>query len=437
VNEDIQFPEALEPLFSPARYKVAYGGRGGAKSWGFARALLILGAQSKLRILCTREVQKSIEDSVHKLLSDQIEKVGLLGFYDVQARKIKGSNGTEFLFAGLSDITAANVKSFEGVDIVWCEEAQAISKNSWNTLIPTIRKEDDGADVFKESEIWISFNPDLDTDETYVRFVTNPPPGAVLMPINYGDNPWFPSILEKERVHAKATMPKAEYENIWEGKCKPAVTGAIYAEEIGALRDDGRICDVAYDPAFKVHVIWDLGWNDMMALILVQRHLSTLRVIEYLEDSHKTLDWWSTELKTRRYNWGKLWLPHDGAHGDYKTGKSAEKIMQELGWETSITPSQPVETGIRTARMALARTYIDKTKAARLVECLKRYRRGIPATTGEPGAPRHDEFSHGADAYRYLAINAEYLHNHVEMPALTFETQFTHGADAPGFVTEW
>jgi phage terminase large subunit len=185
---------------------------------------------------------------------------------------------------------------------------------------------------------------------------------------------------------------------------------------------------VGYDPKLKVHVVWDLGWNDAMSLILVQRHLSSLRVLEYLEDSHRTLDWWSAELRQRRYNWGKLWLPHDGAHGDYKTGKSAQQIMADMGWDVAITPMQPVETGIRQARMALPLTYLDKTKAARLLECLKRYRRSVPVTTGEPGKPLHDEWSHGADAYRYLAVNAEQLTNVGDAPKLTFETQFSQGS---------
>ena len=396
-------PAKLRPLFEPMRYKVTHGGRGGGKSWAIARALLLLAAQKPLRILCTREVQKSIKDSVHKLLGDQIQAMGLGSFFEVQVSVIKAANGGEFLFAGLSDLTAESIKSFEGVDIVWCEEAQAISKRSWDILIPTIRK--DG------SEIWVSMNPELDTDDSYVRFIQSPPPDSVVIQVNYTDNPWFPDVLEKERQHALATMPKADYENIWLGKCRPAISGAIYADEVADMAAGGRMCDVAYDPTMKVHVIWDLGWNDSMSLILVQRHLSTLRVIEYLEDSHKTLDWWSAELRKRNYNWGTMWLPHDGAHADYKTGKTARELMEAAGWEVDITPNLPIESGIRMARMSLRQTYIDKAKAARLVECLKRYRRGVPASTGEPGRPVHDEWSHGADAFRYLAINADGLTN--------------------------
>ncbi|QLG89831.1 PBSX family phage terminase large subunit [Chitinibacter bivalviorum] len=395
------FPAKLRGLFSPCRYKVAHGGRGSAKSWSFARALLIQAAQSPLRILCAREVQKSIKDSVHKLLGDQIQSLGLGQFFTITDTSIKGANGTEFAFAGLASHTVESIKSFEGVDIVWVEEAQTVSKKSWDTLTPTIRK--------PGSEIWVSFNPDLDTDPTYQRFVLNPPPGAWVVQINYNDNPWFPEELEKERVHCQFSDPKS-YPNIWEGKCKSVVDGAIYADEVGNLIEQGRHRDVPYDPMLKSHVIVDLGWNDAMSIGVVQKVASELRVIRYIEDSHRTLDSYSAELRNMNLNWGTMYLPHDGAHKDFKTGMSSQQIMQNMGWTVQITPSMSIEDGIRLARMALPRTYIDR-QASRLVECLKRYRRGIPQTTNEPGAPLHDEFSHGADMFRYLAINAESFSN--------------------------
>jgi len=405
---EVRFPEKLEFLFKPHRFKVCYGGRGGAKSWGYARALLITGAERKLRILCTREVQKSIKDSVHKLLGDQIQELGLGQFYDVLTTEIRGKNGTEFIFAGLADHTAESIKSFEGIDRVWIEEAQAVSKRSWDILIPTIRKPD--------SEVWISFNPELDSDETYKRFVLNPPPSAVVVKINYQDNPWFPEVLEAERLHCKATDPES-YENIWEGNTKAAVDGAIYAKEIAASMESGRFANVPYDPKLKVHVVCDLGFNDAMAIILAQRQLSEIRIIDYIEDSHRTLDWYSATLKDKKMNWGKLWLPHDAKHKTLAAaGKSTEDIMRGLGWITEIVPDAGIEPGIKSARMALNQTYFDKTKSARLIECLKRYRRSIPTTTGEPGSPVHDEYSHGADAYRYLSLVADKMVNESWQP---------------------
>lgn len=401
---NLQLPEKLGFLLTKrCRYKGARGGRGSAKSWSFARALLVLGTTRRLRILCTREVQKSIKQSVHKLLKDQIEALGLAAFYQVLEHEIRGANGSEFSFSGLSDQTVDSIKSFEGCDIVWVEEAQSVSKRSWSVLIPTIRK--DG------SEIWVSFNPELETDETYDRFVTNVPDDAVIVEMNFTDNPWFPEVLEKERLHAQSTLPKAEYENIWLGKCMPAVAGAIYFDEVVKAEEEGRVCNVPQDPKLKVQVVFDLGWNDSMSISLVQKSGSMLAVIENIEDDHKTLAHYSALLKEKKYNWGKVYLPHDGRHKDYRTGQSAEDIMKGYGWDVEITPNLSIESGIRLVRMTFPRIYFDKTKAARLVQCAKRYRRTINQSTNEPGAPLHDEWSHGADNLRYIAVNAESMTN--------------------------
>lgn len=402
---NVDFPAAFQFLFQPMRYKVARGGRGSGKSWSFAKALLIQGAAKPLRILCTREVQKSIRDSVHKLLSDQIQAMGLGSVYQVLDTEIRGTNGTLFIFAGLAQHTVESIKSYEGVDIVWCEEAQVITKRSWEVLIPTIRKPD--------SEIWISYNPELDTDETHVRFAVNPPPNCISVLVNYHDNPWFNDVLEQERIHCQLTNPK-DYENIWEGKCKKAVAGAIYAEEVEAAIDNGQICNVPYDPMLKVHVVFDLGWNDSMAISLVQRVRSEIRVIEYIEDSHKTLDHYSAELKKKNYNWGKVFLPHDGFSKDFKSGKSSYDILTAHGWNVCTREEiveMSVEEGIRAVRLVFRQMYFDKEKTEKLIQCAKRYRRSINQQTQEPGAPFHDEWSHGADNLRYIAVNAEKMGN--------------------------
>ena len=205
-----KFPSKLQFLFEPHRLKAAYGGRGSGKSWSFARALLIQAANKPLRVLCAREIQKSIKQSVHTLLNDQIQALGLGAFYEVLEAEIRGLNGSSFSFTGLATNTVESIKSFEGCDIVWVEEAQTVSKKSWDILIPTIRKPD--------SEIWVSFNPNIDTDDTYQRFVVEPPESAHIVKINYNDNPWFPDVLEEERQHSLKTNP--DYNNIWEGECK-------------------------------------------------------------------------------------------------------------------------------------------------------------------------------------------------------------------------
>lgn len=410
------FPEKLKRLFSRNRYKIAYGGRGSGKSWAFARALLILGAEKELRILCTREVQKSIKQSVHQLLSDQIEALGLGSFYEILDTEIRGRNGTQISFAGLAGHTVESVKSFEGVDKVWIEEAQTVCKKSWKILIPTIRK--------PGSEIWISFNPELDTDETYVRFVINKPEGSMCVKINHSDNAKFPAVLEKERLHDKETLSEDEYNNIWEGNCKASVDGAIYAAEVAKARDEGRVCNVPYDPLLKVHVVFDLGWNDAMFISLVQKGVSEARVIESIEDSHKTLDTYSMTLRQKKYNWGTVYLPHDGGNKDFKTGLSSQQIMERLGWTVEVLDRDSVEEGIKVARQNFHRFYFDKVKAASLFNSLKRYRRQIPVATGEPTKPLHDDASHGADNFRYINACIERMTNNVHDDYASLEPEY-------------
>lgn len=397
-----QFPAKLEFLFRPSRYKVAHGGRGSGKSWGFARALLVLGAQSPLRIICAREVQKSIKESVHRLLSDQIQAMGMGGFYDILEAEIRGKNGTTFSFSGLASHTVESIKSFEGADICWVEEAQTVSKKSWDILTPTIRRD--------ESEIWVTFNPELDTDETYKRFVVNKPDNCVTVEMNYVDNPWFNEVLEQERMNCLKFTPD-DYDTIWLGKCRSAVVGAIYAKEMEAALREGRITHLPYDPKLKVHVVFDLGWNDSMFVSFVQRHLSSLRVIDTIKDSHRTLDSYAVEIKDRKYNLGRVFLPHDGYHRDYKTGKTAEEILKKFFKRIHQVSAETLENGIKAARMTLPQTVFDKEKAADLIDSLKRYRRAINSSTQEPGAPLHDDASHGADNYRYIALSAEQMLN--------------------------
>lgn len=210
---DTAIPEKLAPLFQPKRYKILHGGRGGGKSVTIGKALLIQGIQRRMRILCTREVQRSLADSVIKLLADLIEEMGLGEFYEVQKNTIKGQNGTEFLFAGLQSHTIDSLRSYVNIDVVWVEEAHSVSEKSWNVLIPTIRK--------PGSEIWASFNPDQETDYVYSRFVVRHDPDAWVCEINYYDNPWFPEVLEKER-RALLAFNDDMHAHVWLGKCRTA-----------------------------------------------------------------------------------------------------------------------------------------------------------------------------------------------------------------------
>jgi len=391
-----EFPIKLEGLFKKSRYKVLHGGRGGAKSWGIARALLILGAKNPIRILCAREFMTSMRDSVHKLLCDQIESLGLLNFYEITQASIRGKNGTEFAFVGLKN-NVANVKSYEGIDICWVEEAQTVSRLSWNILIPTIRK--------AGSEIWVSFNPELETDETYQRFVANPPEDCITMRVNWYDNPWFPDTLRMEKDALKQRDEEA-YNQVWEGLCRQTVDGAIFAKEMQAAEKDGRITRVAYDATKPVHAVFDLGWSDSTAIWFLQFVGMETRLIRYLEGSQQTMSYYLATMQTFGYVYDTIWLPHDAENKTLAAaGRSIDDIVRSAGYKTQILPRVPIVDSINAARTIFPTCWFDREHAADGITCLRHYRYDVdPDTKQFSRSPLHDHYSHGADAFRYIAL---------------------------------
>lgn len=382
---DVQIPKkALFLITEKSRYKCIYGGRGSGKSHSIAKALLLQGMQQPHRVLCTREVQKSIRDSVKRLLDDQIALLGLSSFYESFESEIRGKNGTLFVFSGLSTQTVDSVKSFEGVTRCWIEEAQTITKRSLDILVPTIRAEG--------SEIWLSFNPELDSDEVYKRFVANPPPNCITVSMNWSDNKFFPSVLDEERRQCQLRAPE-DYDTIWEGKCRPTVQGAIYAKEVQQVLENKRIREMQYDSMFPVHTVWDLGWNDDMTISCVQRIGSELRVIKYIEGNMRTYESFIKELKLNDWNWGYDFLPHDARAKNAQTGQSTEDLFRRLGRNPQIISNIGIEEGIKMVRTTLPRMWFD-TSCAEMIEHIKRYRRKINQVTNQPEGPLHDEHSH-------------------------------------------
>lgn len=209
---DVEIPATYRFLFDPplgeVRYRVAHGGRGSAKSWQFARAAIIHATRRPMRVLCAREFQNSIRDSVHTLLEKQMELIGLRDFFEVQQTTILGANGSEFIFEGVRR-NVQEIKSTEGIDLCWVEEAESVSEESWRVLTPTIRE--------PGSEIWVTFNPALPSDPTYRRFVEDPPENAIVRHITYEDNPWLPEVLREEAENLKRRDPDA-YAHVWEGQ---------------------------------------------------------------------------------------------------------------------------------------------------------------------------------------------------------------------------
>lgn len=398
---EAQFPLKLECLFKPKRYKVLWGGRGAGRSWNIARALLLIGKERPIRVLCVREFQNSISESVHKVLSDQIKFLGLEDVYEVQKQGIYGKNGTSFSFEGIKN-NVARIKSYEGIDYCWVEEAVKVSKNSWKDLIPTIRK--DG------SEIWLSFNPELDTDYTYVTFVKNANlavSDSYVVHMTFRDNPWFPKelLVEMEKMR---TQDYDSYLNVWEGQCLVALEGAVYAKEMQNATAEGRIMDVPWDRDYPVDVWMDLGAGraDFTAIWFAQQVNMQNRILHYYENNLSDTLHYAQHMKNRLpYVYGNIWLPHDAEATKIGMVKNIKKQFQEQFPSNlvRIVPKLSIAEGINAARLLFPNCFFDAEGCHDGLEALRHYRYKV--VDGQYSRePVHDNYSHGADAFRYLAM---------------------------------
>lgn len=390
----MQIPAAYSELFHPKRYKVYYGGRGGAKSWAFADALLMLAGQKRLRILCARELQVSIADSVHKLLADQIRYYGLENFYQVQKTTIIGKNGSEFLFKGLKH-NIAEIKSTESIDICWVEEAEKVSSESWEVLIPTIRKEG--------SEIWISFNPKNPTDATWERFVANKHEDSIVKKVSWRDNPFFPEVLDKERRHMERIDPEA-YAHIWEGEFDTRYFGGVYAKQIADAQLAGRIHNLPYDSALPVHTAWDLGYDDSTAIWFWQIAHNEVRLIDYYEASGEDIEHYCRLIKSKPYKYGNHYAPHDAANKLLAAGgRSIVQQAHGFGVTMQVVAATSQQNSIEAARKTLQVSWFDAEKCKEGIKALQQYQFEYDEDKKTfRSKPRHDWASHGSDAYEII-----------------------------------
>lgn len=216
----IETPRVYLPLLKPSRYKGAYGGRGSGKSHFFAEMVIERCIIERTNVVCIREIQKSLAQSVKRLLELKIEQLGVGHLFDVLQTEIRGKNGSLIIFAGMQNHTADSIKSLEGYDVAWVEEAQSLSQRSLDLLRPTIRKEG--------SEIWFSWNPNLATDpiDAFLR-CENPPPDSIVIQVNYTDNPWFPEVLREEMEYDKRRDPD-KYAHVWLGQYQQNTESRVF-----------------------------------------------------------------------------------------------------------------------------------------------------------------------------------------------------------------
>lgn len=421
----VEVPEALEPLLKPARYKAAFGGRGGAKSHFFAEQLILRCFARKTRAACIREVQATIKDSVRQLLIDKIQKLGLGKFFDVLDGEIRGRNGSLIIFKGMQTYNAENIKSLEDFDIAWVEEAQTFSEKSLRLLRPTIRKEG--------SEIWFSWNPRHDTDAVDKFFRGDTPPrNAIICPVNWYDNPWFGGVLTEEKDQDYTNDPEMA-EHVWGGGYELITEGAYFAKHIAAAEKDGRVGYFPHDPTLPVFTSWDLGVDDYTAIWFFQVVATAeglrVRIIDYYEASglgaddilREALPEYTKDLQDRvsalielgreqPFKYGRHFFPHDIGNREWGAGaKTRIQTVNALGVPLDLIHrgiAQDPQERINASRRLLPICEFHQSKRVMLgISRLRRYSRKKNEALGTYVGILHDENSHGADAFGEFAVN--------------------------------
>lgn len=396
----IELAPVFEPLLEPSRYKGAWGGRGSGKSQAFADLIIIRALQSPgLRVLCCREIQKSLKESAKRLIEGKIEQYGLGSLFEVQSAEIKTPGGGSIVFAGLQDHTSESIKSYEGFDIAWVEEAQTVSHRSLNLLRPTIRK--------PGSEIWLSWNPRFDTDavDEMLRGEETPS-GSIVVRANWNDNPWFPAELEQERLDCIRQQPE-QYDHIWEGGYAIVAEGAYYARHIAEAKEQGRITDLAIDPLLSKRAYWDIGLRDACAIWIVQQRGTRINLVDYYEAEGQDLASHLNWLRSAGHGNAECVLPHDGAKRDPIAAERYEDHIRAAGFQARTIPNQGKGAAMKrveAARNLFGQMWFDEDRCAKGLKAIGWYHE--KKNDGGYGVgPDHDWSSHGADAFGLVAVD--------------------------------
>lgn len=400
---EILTARALRPLLDPARFKGAHGGRGSGKSHFFGELLVEeCYRHPGTRAVCIREVQKTLAQSSKHLVETKIRSLGLAEHFRATKEHIETPGGGLIMFQGMQDHTAESIKSLEGCRIAWVEEAQTLSSRSLSLLRPTIRE--------AESEIWFSWNPRRKSDAVDEFLRLKRPENAIVVPCNWRDNPWFPAVLEDERLLDLKLYPE-RYEHIWEGDYAKAFEGAYFAQGLAQAKADGRIGRVAADPMLPLRAFWDLGGSgataDAMAIWIVQWVGREIRVLDYIEGVGQVLAFYVNELRARGYQRAICILPHDGVNENNITGKRYEDHLRDAEFDTIVIPNQgrgAASMRIEAVRRIFPQCWFNEIKTEPGRDALGYYHEKKDETRNVGLGPDHDWSSHGADAFGLMAV---------------------------------
>lgn len=409
----IEIPPKLIPVFVDrpgeiVRWRGSYGGRGSAKTRTFATMTAVKGyefgrAGREGIILCAREFMNSLDESSMEEIKAGIKAHDWLSdYYEIGEKYIRSKDGRiRYAFAGLSR-NVDSIKSKSRILLSWVDEAEGVRETSWRKLIPTVREDD--------SEIWATWNPEASDSPTHLRLRANPPANAKIVEMNWRDNPWFPDVLEMERLEDQEKRPDT-YEHIWEGDFNVILEGAYYGRQMRNARRDGRLRSVPIERKHPVYTSWDLGKAINNPIWCFQVIAGQPRIVDfYLPETEDIRDW-ITWLNGKGYT-GTDYVPHDIMVSEWGSGRTRSETLRALGRKVSRIPMVSVADGLQAAREtideAVFHTGDDERgeRVARGVAGLEQYRRDWDEDlkTFKP-QPVKDWAEHIGSAFRYLGLS--------------------------------
>ena len=404
----IKTNRAFLPLLEPSRYKAAWGGRGSGKSHFFAEKLIEDSlCEPGLRSVCIREVQKTLKQSSKRLIEDKLEefKLGESAGFKVFNEVIQTPGDGIISFQGMQDHNAQSIKSLEGFNRAWVEEAQTLSEVSLKLLRPTIRA--------KDSELWFGWNPDRKLAPVDMLFRGGTPPtGSIVVKANWSDNAMFPDVLEQERIDCLANDPDG-YDHIWEGGYVEVVKGAYYASHLLAAKNEDRIGVIPTDPLMTINLFMDIGGtgakSDAFSIWAVQFIGRQIFVLSYYEAQGQPIGTHLEWMRSKGYTpeRAKVILPHDGSTNDKVYDVSYESAFKKAGYETIVVPNQgkgAAAARIEKTREVFSSCWFDKKECEGGLEALGWYHEKIDENRNIGLGPDHDWSSHGADAFGLMAV---------------------------------
>jgi len=408
----IELPPKLIPVFAGSyRYRIAWGGRGSGKTRSFALMTAIKAYQWSMEgregiILCGREFMNSLEESSMEEIKAAIRSVPwLVTAFDIGDKYIRTLNKkVRFVFAGLRH-NLDSIKSKARVLLMWVDEAENVSETAWQKAIPSIRE--------AESEIWVTWNPERKNSATHKRFRENPPDNCIGVEVNYVDNPWFPDVLEQERLGDLKNRPD-QYDHVWLGAFKTITEGAYYAKALALCKQEGRITDLGRDPLMAMRAFWDIGGTgqkaDSTAIWIAQFVGEKIKVLAYYEAQGQDMATHVNWLRSSGFEHAEQYLPHDGAHGEKVFDTSYERALRQAGFNVRVVPNQgrgAAMQRVEAARRWFSRIWFNRDTTAEGVEALGAYHEKRHDLTGIGLGPNHDWSSHGADAFGLMCSTYE------------------------------